>query len=87
MGSTPVAKQVPDLIMGKVNFIMTTEQILELIRKFKTANRCWPQVEELAQLVANEMHCAVGVDDVRDKLEMLEHVNSIVVEGGAVRIV
>ena len=66
---------------------MTTEQVLELIRKFKTANRRWPQIEELAQLVANELHCAVGVDDVRDKLEMLEHVNSIVIEDGAVRIV
>lgn len=87
MGSTPVAKQVPNLIMGKVNCIMTTEQILELVRKFKTANHRWPHVEELTQLVANEMHCAVGVDDVRDKLEMLEHVNSIVIEGGEVRIV
>ena len=67
--------------------MMTTEQILKLIQKFNTANRRWPQVEELTQLVANEMHCAVGVDDVRDKLEMLEQANSIVIEGGAVRIV
>lgn len=65
---------------------MTTEQILEFIRKFKIASKRWPNVEELTQLVANEMHCSVGIDDVVDKLEMLEHVNSIVIESGVVRI-